>query len=149
MEQEKTQCQLHGTLGKWDAELPNLHCAHNTDARTHSFFRSCMHACRHSFMYSFTHAKQVQSTATAVGPYHWIHISGVALFFIVVKHVVHLPLHGQATHLVEKLIGSTIIQDSNGAHLLPTPKHLRSKRQCLIVLLSEPFVSDNVCLGLS
>ena len=145
MEQEKTQCQLHGTLGKWDAELLNLHCAHNTDARIHSFDHACMQSIIHVLFHSCkTGAKYSNS---AVGPYHWIHLSGVALFFIVVKHVVHLPLHGQATHLVEKLIGSTIIQDSNGTHLLPAPKHLRSKRQCLIVL-SEPFVSDDVCLGL-
>ncbi len=59
------------------------------------------------------------------GTYHGIHFrKGIALVLVVVEHVVHSPLLGQSTHLVEQLIGSAKVQDGNGAHLLPAAKHL-------------------------
>ena len=57
--------------------------------------------------------------------HHGIHFGkGIALVLIVIEHVVHSALLGQSTHLVKQLIGSPVVQDGNGAHLLPAAKDL-------------------------
>jgi len=65
------------------------------------------------------YVQEEQSTNSPWGPFQEGHL-------IVVQHVVHSPLLGQSTHLVEQLIGSAVVQDGNGAHLLPAAKHLCS-----------------------